>query len=68
MIEITDGGLESIPRKLLPWDNIKIKIITNPANCDTNMDWLFRNRKYDINTDKDDINNRNLGEWCKCLF
>lgn len=66
MIEISYGGLESIPKKLLPWDSIKISIIANPVNCGRNADWLFRNKKYQIDTDG--VNNEFLREWCKSLF
>lgn len=31
-IQIHDGGLKTIPFKLLPWDSIKISILGNPAN------------------------------------
>jgi hypothetical protein len=47
-INIHDGELKTVPLKLLPWDKIRISILGNPANCDSKMDWLFRNKNYDL--------------------
>lgn len=49
-ILIHDGGLKTVPFKLLPWEKMRISILGNPANCDSRMDWLFRNEKYNIDT------------------
>jgi hypothetical protein len=66
IIEIHDGGLKTVPQKLLPWERLFISILGNPANCDARMDWLFRNKNYDVDTyptkryfDK---------KWCKLYF
>jgi hypothetical protein len=47
-IEIHNGGLKTVPFKLLPWNKIRISILGNPVNCDPRMDWLFRNEAYDL--------------------
>jgi Leucine-rich repeat (LRR) protein len=65
-IEIHDGGLKTVPHKLLPWDKIQISILGNPANCDARMDWLFRNKAYDI--DMSPTLRYYDSTWCKYLF
>jgi hypothetical protein len=65
-IQIHDGGLKTIPPKLLPWEKIRISILGNPANCDPRMDWLFRNDKY--NLDKHPTARYYDPNWCKCLL
>jgi hypothetical protein len=64
VIEIHDGGLKTVPKKLLPWDKLnKISILGNPANCDPDMDWLFRNKDYHI--DKRPTHRYDDPAWCK---
>jgi hypothetical protein len=63
-IEIHDGGLQTVPKKLLPWEKLKmISILGNPANCDSDMDWLFRNKNYHI--DKSPTPRYRDPAWCK---
>lgn len=66
-IDIHDGGLKTVPVKLMPWSQIRTSILGNPANCDPKMDWLFRSEKYDV-----DLNPTgryyNDPAWCKLLF
>lgn len=55
-----------MPFKLLPWNMIGISILGNPANCNTRMDWLFRNDEYALDsTPTPRYYNRT---WCKQLF
>jgi hypothetical protein len=66
-IQIHDGGLKTVPHKLLPWDKlVQISILGNPANCDARMDWLFRNPDYKI--DKTPTNRYYDRAWCKFLI
>jgi hypothetical protein len=62
-IDIHDGGLKTVPHKLLPWDKIRISILGNPANCDERMDWLFRNPNY--NLDQNPTARYHDHAWCK---
>jgi hypothetical protein len=63
-IEIQDGGLKTVPEKLLPWKKLKgISIRGNPANCVASMDWLFLNKSYYI-IDRRTDRYRDRA-WCK---
>jgi hypothetical protein len=64
-IHIQDGGLKTVFKKLLPWDNMYIDILGNPANCDPSMDWLFRNKNYNLN--KQPTYRYYDRAWCECL-
>lgn len=63
LLQVHDGGLKIVPKKLFPWDKIHISILGNPANCDSNMDWLFRNKDYHI--DQNPTPRYFDKKWCK---
>jgi hypothetical protein len=65
-IEIHDSELKTVPLKLLPWENMTISILGNPANCDARMDWLFRNKNYKIDTKP--TPRYYDRKWCKLYF
>lgn len=65
-VVIMNSGIERIPYKLLNWtQELDILIYGNPANCDPEMDWLFRNPRLRINKNADFT--RTL-MWCKLGF
>jgi hypothetical protein len=66
MIQIHDGGLKTVPMKLLQWDKIRISILGNPANCDASSDWLFYNTS--LNLDTSPTARYYDPSWCKCFL
>jgi hypothetical protein len=66
-LHIWDGGLETVPKNLLPWDRVIVSIRGTPANCDPNMDWLFRNDKYANKVVKYVTPRYKNTNWCKFI-